>query len=72
VFDETLDADRLRPEGCRACGVRSGEAILQLPDAAPVLTPGLVRVLARILTKAGRAQGLGPIREPAAPEALAS
>jgi len=52
--------------------VTRGEVNLQLPAGPPLLTPGLARVLDRILVKAGRARGLDAILEPAEPEALAS
>jgi hypothetical protein len=49
-----------------------GEVHLQLPAAPPLLTTELARVLARILTKAGRARGVDSILEPYEPDALAS
>jgi hypothetical protein len=51
---------------------RSREVTVQLPAAAPPLTPGLVRVLARILTKASRTRGVSTIHEPDERDALAS
>ncbi len=53
-------------------GARRSEVTLELPVTAPLLTPGLVRVLARILTKAGRARSVRVIRDADESEALAS
>ena len=52
--------------------VSRAEIVMQLPDAPPVLTPGLARVLARILAKASRTRALDTIREHVESEALAS
>jgi hypothetical protein len=58
---------------CERHGVDTrSEVTLQLPAAPPLLTPELARVLARILTKAGRARGVDAILEPYEPNALAS